>query len=118
MDFMGKERQFLATATKAYFATQPEGVRCYKPDEKEFLWVQDVWPYYRQTIEHNYTGPAISDQEHREYVKVHLYKEWIKEYPKMPHLPLMVSVDLYFQVCLELKPHVIEYAAKKYQRNN
>jgi hypothetical protein len=45
---------------------------------------------------------VISEEQHREYVKVHLYKEWIREHPHMPHLPLMVSVKLYFEICKEI----------------
>ncbi len=45
--------------------------------EKEFTWVRELWPFYRQSMEHNNSGPPISEEEHREYVKVHLYKEWM-----------------------------------------
>ena len=76
-DFVGNERQILQQAADDYFAADNPGVRCYKKSEKEFVWVKDVWPYYRQTLEHNYSGPAISQAEHFEYVKVHLYQEWI-----------------------------------------
>ena len=68
--------------------------------------MDDVWPFYRQTIESNYSGPEISEKQHREYVKVHLYKEWIKDHPKMPRLPLLISVGLYLEICDEIKPHV------------
>ena len=66
------------------------------------MWVEDVWPFYRQSIEHNYSGPVISEQQHLEYVKVHLYKEWIKDHPRMPILPLLVSVELYLEICREI----------------
>jgi hypothetical protein len=58
-------------------------------------------------MEHDYSGPKISEQQHREFIKVHLFKEWVKEYPFMPFLPLMVSVDLYLEICDEIKPHVL-----------
>ncbi len=101
-DFVGKERLFLEKVSADYFAANPVGVRCYKPHEKEFTWEYDVWPFYRQTMEHNYSGPEITEEEHKEHVKVHLYKQWIKEHPRMPYLPLMVSVDFYLSVCREI----------------
>ena len=69
-------------------------------------------------MEHDYSGPPISEAEHKELVKVHLYKEWIKEYPQDPHLPLMVSVDLYMEICQEIKPHVTEYVNQNQRRHN
>ncbi len=60
-------------------------------------------------MELSYSGPMISTEEHLEIVKVHLFKEWIREYPEMPHLPLMLSVDTYTQVCQYIKPYVVEY---------
>ncbi len=95
-NFKGQEREFLQKASDDYFAANHAGVRCYKEYKKEFSWMSDVWPFYRQSMEHNYSGPTISEEEHLEYVKVHIYQEWIKEYPAMPRLPLMVSLDLYF----------------------
>ena len=80
-------------AVADYFAANEPGIRRYQRDEKFFEWTKDVWPFYRQRIEKGYSGPEISEDEHRELVKVHLYKKWIKAYPKMPNLPLMVSVD-------------------------
>ena len=77
------------------------------------MWVEDVWPFYRQSIEHNYSGPVISEQQHREYVKVHLYKEWIKDHPRMPFLPLLVGVELYLEICREIYPHVLQYLADR-----
>ena len=92
---MGQERLFIVKAIDRYFENDNAGVRRYQKKEKNFNWLEDVWPYYRQTMEHNYSGPTISEEEHKEFVKIHLYKEWIKEYPEDPHLPLLVSVDLY-----------------------
>ena len=94
-DFVDSERKFLQKTADNYFASNNPFVRKYKKSEKEFVWVKDVWPFYRQSMEHDYSGPVISEQQHREYVKVHLFKEWIDSYPKMPCLPLLVSVELY-----------------------
>ena len=75
--------------------------------------MSDVWPFYRQTMEHNYSGPYISEEQHIECVKVHLFQQWTKDYPKKPYLPLMVSVDLYNRICDEIAPYVLDYVAGK-----
>ena len=58
---MGDEREFLEKASDNYFAAYDPGVRRYTPAEITFQWLRDVWPYYRQTMEHNYAGPQISE---------------------------------------------------------
>jgi hypothetical protein len=61
-DFVNSERRFLKKAMANYFALITPDIRRYKPSEKEFTWVDDVWPFYRQSMEHNYSGPVISEQ--------------------------------------------------------
>ena len=107
-----KEFQFMQKASEDYFNNQEQGVRYFKKSEKTFTWT-DVWPFYRQTMEEHYQGPMISDSQHIENVKIHLYEEWIKEYPHMPHLPFLVSVKLYFDICKEIKPYVLQKVAER-----
>ena len=61
-DFLDARRQFLERSTADYFASDLIAVRRYKQTEKGFTWVDDVWPFYKQKIEQNYSGPVINEE--------------------------------------------------------
>ena len=66
------EQRVLNWEVELYYSEKNSGVRRH-PQNKEWSWQSDFWPFFSQMIQENYQGPKVTEEEHRDQVKQHLY---------------------------------------------